>query len=129
MEAMACQQLLDRAAKAQAVERLDQPAIGTAPTCEEDVGPAVEEEQEGHVPEPTCSFLQSEVQADGDTAHGAHLEVRDHEVDVLALAQGPDAAPGVQRDQAMRWAGEHAEDLLAEGRLVAHDCEIGRAHV
>ena len=78
------------APQAERVQRLDQPTVGFGPAGEEDVGLSIEQDQDAALVEPSGALLEAQVEAGGDAAHVADLQVEQDDVGVDLGHRGPD---------------------------------------
>ena len=109
---------------AEGVERLDQPAVGPGAAGEEDVRVAIEEQQDRRRPSrSTGPGLVAEVEAGGDAAHVADLQVEDHQVGVDSATAGarPPGPDPADRGVVVRQGGV---DLGEDGVGVGGDQDV-----
>jgi hypothetical protein len=113
-----------RSAEPDGIQGLEQPAVGVATTGQEDVGPAVKEDQNGGWLGPTRPRFEAEVVADGEGAHAADLLVEDHQIRVDLEESAADLGSGRHSMNAKVRPSQDRPDLVPDPRSVAGDQNV-----
>src|SRR3546814_1215820 len=85
--------------------------LGRGSPGEEDVGGAIEQHQDRHVGQAPGASLLTQVDARGDAAHVADLQVEDHQVGSAGSDRRSDLGAGAHRSE------EHTSELQSLMRL------------